>query len=171
MAKKSTPKKATAPIKDAIKKEVPKKDNKPKGSDKFKGAIQKYLDRLAKVAPLFAKTMQKENKNIDDCITYILNTVKASGAMGFEETEIFGMAIHYFDEDDIDIGGKIDAKVVINEEVQLTTEEIATAKAEAKQKVIDDEYARLRSNPKKKEVSRVVTGKPNEKTNKTPTLF
>ena len=164
-------KKTTLIKEDTPKNIAPKKDNKPKASDKFKGAIQKYLDRLAKVDPLFAKTMAKENKNIDDCITYILNTVRKSGAMGFEETEVFGMAIHYYDEDDIDVGGTIDARVVINEEVKLTPEEIATAKAEAKQKVIDDEYSRLRGKTIKKEVSKVVTGKPNEKTNETPTLF
>ncbi|MEG1543944.1 MAG: PcfK-like family protein, partial [Tannerellaceae bacterium] len=67
---------------------------------------------------LFAPVYAKENKNIDDCITYILNQVQKSGCNGFSDDEIFGMAIHYYQEDDIDPGKAIWAKVVINHSVE-----------------------------------------------------
>ena len=38
----------------------------------------------------------KPTKNIDNCITYILNQVKKSGCCGFSDDEIFGMALHYY---------------------------------------------------------------------------
>lgn len=83
--------------------------------DPFKEAIKVYLEQLANHDELFAKTLEKPNKNIDDCVTYILNTVKKSGRQGFADDEIYSMAIHYYDEDTITVGEKISARVVINQ--------------------------------------------------------
>lgn len=85
-----------------------------KTTDGFKKSIQEYLEYRGFSDPLFAKTLAKPNKNIDDCCTYILNQVQKSGRNGFDDDEIFGMAIHYYDEDDINIGGKFTGKVVVN---------------------------------------------------------
>ncbi|MDR2223529.1 MAG: PcfK-like family protein [Flavobacteriaceae bacterium] len=81
-------------------------------SNDFKEVIKNYLDNLAKQDTLFAETYMKENKNIDDCITYILNQVKSSGCNAFTDDEIFNMAVHYYDEDNIKVGKKINAKVI-----------------------------------------------------------
>lgn len=80
----------------------------------FKEALKGYLEQLATQDDLFAKTLEKPNKNIDDCATYILNTVKKSGRQGFADDEIYSMAIHYYDEDTIVVGEKVSARVVIN---------------------------------------------------------
>ena len=70
-----------------------------KGTDNFKRTIQDYLEVRAKTDELFSKSYAKTNKSIDECITYILNEVQRSGCNGFEDDEIFGMAVHYYDED------------------------------------------------------------------------
>lgn len=67
-----------------------------KGTDLFKQTIQTYLDQRAKEDALFAISYAKKGKNINDCITYILNRVKSSGCNGFEDLEIYGMAVHYY---------------------------------------------------------------------------
>lgn len=85
-----------------------------KGTENFKQIIQNHLSEVAENDSLFAKAFAKENKNIDDCITYILNQVKASGCNGFADEEIFNMAIHYYDEDNLKIGKPVQAKVVVN---------------------------------------------------------
>lgn len=85
-----------------------------KGSNYFKNVIQDYLNSQAEKDELFAKSLTKENKNIDDCITYILNQVKASGCNGFADEEVFQMAMHYYDEDELEIGKPINARVVVN---------------------------------------------------------
>jgi hypothetical protein len=94
-------------------------------TDPFKEAIKSHLQELASTDELFAKTMSKPNKNIDDCATYILNTVKKSGRQGFADDEIYSMAIHYYDEDTIVVGEKLSARVIINQPlaapVQKTT--------------------------------------------------
>jgi hypothetical protein len=94
-----------------------------KGSEQFKAVIQKHLDSLAEKDPLFSETLKKENKNIDDCITYILNTVQKSGCNGFSDDEIFGMAAHYYDEDTVEVGKPGNGRVVVNHKVEMTEEE------------------------------------------------
>lgn len=105
-----------------------------KTTDHFKNTIKSYLDKRAEEDPLFAEKYKNEKKNIDDCCTYILNTVQKTGCNGFEDDEIFGMAVHYYDEESIDVGKAISARVIINRAVELTEEE----KAEARQKAIKE---------------------------------
>lgn len=122
-----------------------------KSTDNFKAVIQQHLEGAAKLNSVFAARLKNPKKNIDDCITYILNQVKSSGAQGFEDTEIFGMAMHYYDEDDVKPGAKITSgEVIVNHQVKLTDEEIKELKEKARQKVIDEETARLRKKPAKK---------------------
>ena len=111
-----------------------------KSSDTFKNTIQAHLNNVASNDPLFALTLQKEGKTIDNCITYILNQVQNSGCNGFADEEIFGMAIHYYDEDKIEIGKPINGKVVVNHHVEISEEE----KAEIRQKAKDELYAEER---------------------------
>lgn len=112
-----------------------------KGSDAFKNTIKGYLDNRAANDELFAPVYAKENKNLDDCVNYILGTVKASGCNGFADEEIFGMAVHYYQEDDIKVGPKVSAQhVVVNHVVELSEED----KAAAKQKAMDELVAKQR---------------------------
>ena len=137
-----------------------KMSEKIKVSDPFKQIVLRELTYRAENDPLFAKSFCKEKKNIDDCITYVLNTVQNSGIHGFTDDEVFGMACHYYDEDEIEIGSSRKCKVIVNHTVQLTPEEIQKAKQEAKDKVLNDEINRLQ---KKTEVKKQVEA--------TPTLF
>lgn len=85
-----------------------------KATDPFKNTIEAHLQGLAKVDSLFAETLKKTNKSLDECITYIFNKVKESGCNGFADSEIYGMAVHYYDEDDIKAGASVKCKVVVN---------------------------------------------------------
>jgi hypothetical protein len=87
-------------------------------TDMFIGVIDAHLQSVAQADPLFAVTLAKPNKNIKDCVTYILNEVKKSGRNGFADEEIFGMAIHYYDEDDLRPGAAVNAQVVVNHRVE-----------------------------------------------------
>lgn len=93
-----------------------------KVSEQFKSTIKAYLDNMAAVDSLFAPVYQKPTKNIDNCITYILNQVKKSGCCGFSDDEIFGMALHYYQEDNIEVGSPLKCNVVVNHHVELAQE-------------------------------------------------
>lgn len=67
-----------------------------KATDNFKATIKAYLDQRAESDILFSFKYSAPRKNIDDCVTYILNTVQKSGCNGFADDEIFGMAVHYY---------------------------------------------------------------------------
>lgn len=87
----------------------------------------------------------KPNKNIEDCVTYILNEVKKSGCNGFDDDEIYSMAVHFFDEDNIDIGKPLDCHVAVNHVVQLTDEEKAEARRQAIEQYQREQLAKMRS--------------------------
>ena len=109
-----------------------------KVSSTFKTTIKAYLDKRAAEDELFATTYAKENKNIDECCNYILQQVEKSGCQGFADEEIYNMAIHYYDEDDIKNVKPVTARqIVVNHVVELSEAE----KAEAKEKAMAD-YAK-----------------------------
>lgn len=102
-------------------------------TDMFINAISAHLNSIAEKDSLFAVTLKKENKNIKDCCTYILNEVKKSGRNGFADEEIFNMAVHYYDEDDLKPGAPVNCKVVVNHQVEGAKQKIATAIKNRKQ--------------------------------------
>ncbi len=112
-------------------------------SASFKNSIQSYLEQRAEYDELFARSYRNPLKNIEDCITYILNYVQKSGCNGFDDDEIFGQAVHYFDETDIEIGKPIDCKVVVNHHVELTDEEKAEARQQAIKRAESEAYSRM----------------------------
>lgn len=113
------------------------------GTSHFKRTIEAYLAQRAAEDTLFAATYKKPNKNIDDCITYILNEVKRSGCNGFTDGEIFSMAVHYYDEDSIEVGKPINAQVVVNHTVELTPEEKEEARRQAIEKAQREAYQKM----------------------------
>nr|WP_302831056.1 PcfK-like family protein [uncultured Bacteroides sp.] len=128
-----------------------------KVSAPFKNAIQSYLEQRAEYDELFARSYRNPLKNIEDCITYILNYVQKSGCNGFDDDEIFGQAVHYYDEADIEIGKPIDCKVVVNHHVELTEEEKAQARREAIKRAEDEAYAKLKQQREKATAKRTAT--------------
>jgi hypothetical protein len=89
-----------------------------KSTDKFKEVIGNHLQALAANDAEFAVKLANDKKSIDDCSTYILNQVKKSGQMGYADEEIFGMAIHYYDEESIEVGEAIKGRVVVNHHIE-----------------------------------------------------
>ena len=111
-----------------------------RGTEHFKQAIKSYLDERAKTDELFAVAYVKENKNLDDCITFILNQVKAmanEGCVGMADDDVYSLACHFYDEDITDIGKPVNCKVIVNNRIELTEEE----KAEARQRAISQYQA------------------------------
>lgn len=102
-----------------------------KATEHFRQTIKAYLDERAQNDELFAVSYAKENKNMDDCVTFILNQVKRSKCMGLTDEEVYSLAVHFFDEEDIEIGNPIACNVIVNHTVELTEEEKAQARQEA----------------------------------------
>ena len=138
-----------------------------KGTEHFTRTIAEYLNQRAMADPLFAPNLMKPNKNIEECITYILNEVQKSGCNGFDDDDellrallekIFSMAVHYYDEDDIEVGKAVSCQVAVNHIVELTEEEKTQARQEVIKQYQREELAKIQScNARVKKTENVAT--------------
>lgn len=76
----------------------------------FETAIKTFLDNLAKEDEMFAKSYAKPNKSISECCKYIFQQVDKNRknnerCVACTDEEVYGLAIHYYDEDDIVVDG------------------------------------------------------------------
>ena len=115
-----------------------------KGTRAFNETIKAYLEERAENDALFAVKFANPSKSVEDCVTYILNSVQKSGCNGFEDDEIFGMAVHYWEESEIEVGKPINCQVVVNHTVELTEEEKEQARQDAIAKLRDEETSKMR---------------------------
>lgn len=121
-----------------------------KSTNHFQNTIKAYLDKRAEIDLLFSFRYSLPEKKLEDCITYILNQVQKSGCNGFHDDEIFGMAVHFYDEDNIEIGKPMhNAQVAVNHVVVLTAEEKEQARQNAIQKAQDEAYRKMTQPTKK----------------------
>lgn len=122
-----------------------------KVSRSFKDTIKAYLDQRAQSDPLFATSYQKEGKSIDECCNYIVQEVQKMQVNGLVDDEVFGLAVHYYDEDNLGEIKAVNCKVVVNHTVELTEEEKAQARKDALAEFQKEEVAKLRSEKKETE--------------------
>lgn len=121
-----------------------------KSTNHFQNTIKTYLDKRAEIDLLFSFRYSLPEKKLEDCITYILNQVQKSGCNGFHDDEIFGMAVHFYDEDNIEIGKPMhNAQIAVNHVVVLTAEEKEQARQDAVQKAQDEAYRKMTQPTKK----------------------
>lgn len=120
-----------------------------KATEQFEKSIAAALDLEAAKDHLFAESLKKEGKSMTKCCDYIICQVEKSGKCGFADEEIIGLAKHYWDEDDIEVGTHSACKIVVNHEVELTDEEKAEAKRVAMERLIEQEKKRMSEKPKK----------------------
>lgn len=116
-------------------------------------AIKAYLDERAKADELFAKSYAKPNKNFKECYNYILGEAKKRGnAVAMTDAEVFGMAVHYYDEDDIKVNKlpantKVSVSAPVSKAVELTEEDKEKARQAAIQRLAEEQHALLRKKP------------------------
>ena len=91
----------------------------------FKEIIKNHLDNLAQSDESFAESYSKENKSIDECVKYIMKRASEERknnekCLAVSDEEVFGWAIHYYDEDDVEIDGDTAASVSVSTSAQPT---------------------------------------------------
>lgn len=125
--------------------------------NEVKEAIKAHLDALAQKDPLFAAVYAKPGKNMDECFDYILGEVRKEGMAVYKsDQEVYGMAVHYYEEDDLKV-----SKIPKDERVRtaapvapLSEEEKAKIRQEAaeayRQQCIKAEAAAAKEREKKR---------------------
>ena len=136
-----------------------------KATDHFKQTIKAYLDNRAKEDELFAVSYAKEGKSMDDCVTFILNQVQKSRCTGFTDDEVYSLAVHYFDEDDIKVGKPVFCDVIVNHTIELTEEEKAQARQNALKEFQTEQLRKMQQRTNKPKTPKA------QPEIKTPSLF
>ena len=104
-------------------------------STAFNEAIKNYLDQRAKEDSLFAEAYKKEGKTIKECCNYIISEVQKSAKnnrAAMTSDEVFSLAVHYYDEDNVKADKKVNARVVVPAE--LVSKDKASKSTEDKPK-------------------------------------
>lgn len=128
--------------------------SKQKTTEVFQQTIEKYLDARASADEQFAKRYPDPKRPVSMCCDYIVEQVRKTGRNGFADEEIYGLAVHFYDEDITDVkrGAMAGVKIVHPGAPELTEEEVAEAKRKALENVERQEAERLaKENAKRKE--------------------
>lgn len=121
-----------------------------RGTKIFEETIKAYLDKRAKEDELFAVAYAKEGKSISECCNYILQEVEKSRRNGFADEEIYGMAVHYYDEENIkekEVPSHV--RVVVNHKIEKE-EKQPTVKEEVKPVQMEQKKQAPAVKPKKR---------------------
>lgn len=121
-------------------------------NDAAKTAIKKYLDKRAASDSTFAASYAKKNKSLDECMKFILGEARRRGtAVCMTDEEVFGLAVHYYDEDNITIRPvNAVARVAAPAAKPVNDNEIRQLKAEIQrhqEKVTERKLAKTRKQP------------------------
>jgi len=122
-----------------------------KVSKAFEQAVKEYLDALAKKDELFAKSYAKEGKSITNCCKFICGEVQKMKVNGLTDDEVFALAAHYYDEDNVKVSD-VACTVVVNHQIELTEDEKKELREKAKADYYQTALARQReamTQPKK----------------------
>lgn len=119
----------------------------------MKTAIKTYLDNRAAEDPQFAARYANPKKSIDECCKYITGEAYAKAKNGvavLSDDAVFSLAVHYYDEDNIDIKSTPSARTSAPPQAKLSKvdKEKLRKQAEAEYK------AKVAADLKKQEVAR-----------------
>lgn len=116
-------------------------------------AIKNYLDNRAKSDELFAAKYNNPKKSIQECCQYITGEAYAraeGGTAVISDEEVYGMAVHYYDEENIEIRKAPRASSTRSQEPKLTKKQQEDLRLQA-----EKEYkAKVMADLKMKEIER-----------------
>lgn len=116
----------------------------------FEIAIKAMLDKQAAEDELFAVHYAKENKNVPECCRYIISTVREMGASALTDEEVLGIAIHYYDEDDLEVKEAPSCRVVIPSTPEIEEARKVALTIEAEERYIREMMAEMKKTGMKK---------------------
>ena len=148
------------PKESETKKETKEKNISKAYSKAFFDTIKDYLDSFALQDLSFAEKLKNPNKNIDYCCGFIVDSVRKMKVNGLTDQEVFSLARHYYNEEDVKGTSfkKQSAKILVNHEVVLSEEDKTKlqekAMEEYQKKCMED--LKLRSEKEKKKLEKKI---------------
>ena len=138
--------------------------------DQLQEQVHAYLEKRAAEDPQFAEKFANPKKSIAECVKYLYGEAYQRAAGGrccyISPDEIYGLAVHYYDEEDIKIhslpagigatSARKEKPVELTEEQKAQAEKAALEKYEAQQlvKIQERERARAKAEAAKRKAAR-----------------
>ena len=117
----------------------------PKGTEHFCSIIKAHLDKRVEDDELFRVKRDRVNRPIEEIVAYIIGEVYKSGISGWTDDEVFSLAVHAAEEENLDIHRVGNTKVVVNHHIELTEEEKAEQKQLALKQFREEELAKIKT--------------------------
>ncbi len=115
--------------------------------------IGNYLKKRAETDPSVKNNLQKENKSIKECWDYVLGEVAKTmfrsgnfGCAAGDDEDLYALAVHYYDEDDIKI---VPLPSTMKVEAKMDEDKKEEKAAESEPKEIQKEKVKRISKSKK----------------------
>lgn len=134
--------------------------NKMIGSEAFVERIQAFLNEQAAKDEAFAAKWKATERTLQDCAAWIVEQVaqqfRDTGQMGYDDSDIYGMALHFFDEPELKAKGNMNFQgmIVCNSKMQYTPEPLSDAEkaeldAKAREQYQQEQLRKLRAEQEK----------------------
>lgn len=109
--------------------------------------VRNYMEERCASDPILAIKYANPAKSLEKALNYVASEVKKSGLTIMDSESVFGLILHYYDENLEDVPN-VNCKIAVGKE--LTDTERAEAKAEAMEQYKEEQLRELRrqSQPK-----------------------
>ena len=79
------------------------------GTELFEERIKAFLDEQAAQDAAFAEKLNNDKRTIKDCAAWMIEKLatdfQKTGKMGYDDSEIYGLALHFYDEPNLKAKG------------------------------------------------------------------
>lgn len=135
-------------------------------------AMQQMLQERCIAEPTFAIKMANPNKSMEGAINYLCSQIQKSGLCCVDYTTVMNILVHYFDENEIKEGGKVNCDIVVSKP-ELSDEDKAELKEQAMEQYKEEQLRDLRrqSQPKAQPKTTATAPKAGAEINVQPSLF
>ena len=135
-------------------------------------AMQQMLQERCIAEPTFAIKMAQPNKSMEGAVNYLCSQIQKSGLCCVDDATVMNILVHYFDENEIEEGGKVNCNIVVSKP-ELTEEDKAELKEQAMEQYKEEQLREIRrqSAPKAQPKPTVTAPKAGAEINVQPNLF
>ncbi len=117
--------------------------------------------------------MANPSKSMEGAVNYLCSQIQKSGLCVVDDTTVMNLLVHYFDENEIEEGGKVNCNIVVGKP-ELSEEDKANLKEQAMEQYKEEQLREIRrqNQPKATAPKHTTTApKAGEEINVQPNLF
>lgn len=144
-----------------------------KSNDTAIAVMQQMLQERCIAEPSFAIKMANPSKSMEGAVNYLCSQIQKSGLCVVDDTTVMNLLVHYFDENEIEEGGKVNCNIVVGKP-ELSEEDKANLKEQAMEQYREEQLREIRrqNQPKATAPKHTTTApKAGEEINVQPNLF